>query len=1609
MKVRRFKRAIHLTVVTALTAGGLLVTFAPSTVEAATFTTVPTRLYMAPAGVSIPNGVAQLVGVQVGTLKFDGTTDPISQQLRSIVVNTVSGDALCDLTVSPYDIGDCSRIQIGPVSHGRLSAGAIDTIPDGESLGVDVYLLPSGARIESEYQVANGSNYLALNGTPEDLNEALAALVYTPDSGYYYEGSNGEDVNIVLVPGNSDDNLPPNDTTDDTANATIQIRVLKVNGFPTVTAPSDKSAQAGIEFKIPVADPAVNPPFAGRAITVTDADNDEDVDGAQANPPVAEGALQDGAGSKMLLIGYLACDTPTTDLVNGFHFRGGTFEVSNNDIRSIVRDFFQFTQLPSSGQTIVTTLLDAIDAIEPGLTTTTLATNSPTTYTSLFAGVGSMYEVQYAVSQISFLQPAAADNCTMWTIVSDLGNNGLPLQYFGDPPTGIEVPMIGLGLDSFDINTGDLDEIDISFVDPSTLVINESGAPVDVIAAVQISPAIHPEFVIQWEINPKNGDPEVVGVATADDDFRGTFNNTLTVPENAVLIQIPNEVLPDPPNTTIYADSEVEGNETFTFDLVVDPNAEVGYLITSSAPSKTVVIVDDDDPVQTISVDNPSIVEGDSGTRSLTFTLTLDGLADGNESVLVSTVDGTATDADNDYEPVVSELVQFATGETEKTVTVTVNGDLVDELGAVNEALTLQLSGATNVTVGTPSGIGAIVNDDQPRTVTVADASKVEGNAGTSVLNFVVTLNTPAKGNESVTVSTADGSATIADNDYAALTNAPITFVAGATTATASVTINGDVTPEANETFTFTLGSNVNVLIDDGSAIGTIQNDDGVPNVSINDVMQNEGNAGTATFTFTVSLSAPAVAPAAISVVSANGTATAGSDYVAFGPQTFTFGTGESSKLVTVVVNGDTTVELNETFTVLLSNPDQVLITDGTGLGTITNDDVTPSVMSIADATVTEGAGVDQAVISMTNPAGRTCAVTVTSVNGTAVAPGDFTALVGGLVTLTSVASANGAISVVNDQLVEANETFTINLALHASSNPACELGDNSATITIVSDDLASVVSIADATVTEGAAVDRAVVSMTNPAGHVCVVTVTSVNGTAVAPDDFAAFVGGQFTINQVPSANLPISVVNDLLADAAESFVINLALHPSSNPACVLGDSSATILIVDDDSPADATAPTVTVEQGLVQADPTTTSPIEFRATFSEPVIGFGNVAGDVVLAGTSNGTKVATITGGPLTFTVSVAVTGATNAGTVIASIPAGAANDGTNLSLASTSADNSVVFDQVAPTATINQAVGQTDPTTTAPIVFDVVFSEPVTGFANGDITLNGTAAATTATVTGSGTTYTVSVTGMTGAGTVLASIAAGVAQDAATNNNLAATSIDNSVQFDVDQVAPVPLTLTINPPANITVPNAPGLAGANVSYPMATSTGGVPPIAISCLPASGTFYLLGTTTVTCTATDSELVEMSADLGAAAIATGTFTITVVDTEPPVIGDGPDLTLSTDGSSAIATYTKPPATDNGGPPTVVCTPSSLTSFFLGVTTVTCTATDGAGLTASSSFTVTVITGLQLPATGSSTNGSATMALAFMLFGFLLLTVTHFDRRRPRPVAAGRRRHHHD
>ncbi|MER8911265.1 putative Ig domain-containing protein [Mesorhizobium sp. M0854] len=218
---------------------------------------------------------------------------------------------------------------------------------------------------------------------------------------------------------------------------------------------------------------------------------------------------------------------------------------------------------------------------------------------------------------------------------------------------------------------------------------------------------------------------------------------------------------------------------------------------------------------------------------------------------------------------------------------------------------------------------------------------------------------------------------------------------------------------------------------------------------------------------------------------------------------------------------------------------------------------------------------------------------------------------------------------------------------------------------------------------------------------------------------------------------------------------------------------------------------PTVTINQAAGQSDPAGSSPIRFDVVFSEPVTGFNG--SDVDLSGTA-GATTASVTGSGSSY--SVLVSGMTGSGSVVATIPAGVAtNASVDPNEPSTSTDNTVTYNLPPPpplTVTVNQAAGQSDPTGSSPILFDVVFSEPVTGFSGSDVVLSGAAGATIAVVTGSGSTFSVAVSGMTGSGSVVATIPAGVATNAAVDANEASTSTDNTVTF-------TPPVITVSPPS------------------------------------------------------------------------------------------------------------------------------------------------------------------------------------------------------------------
>jgi hypothetical protein len=347
----------------------------------------------------------------------------------------------------------------------------------------------------------------------------------------------------------------------------------------------------------------------------------------------------------------------------------------------------------------------------------------------------------------------------------------------------------------------------------------------------------------------------------------------------------------------------------------------------------------------------------------MSFPVTLSATNPQPITLTYNTIGSTATSGVDFTAPSGTLIIPANTPAGTVTLGITVVGDTNVE---PDEVVQINLAGATNATLGTPIvGTGTITNDDFS-VITIDSPSITEGNAGTTVMNFTVSLGAPVPAGYTVTVNygaTVNGTAT-AGSDYVALPAGALTFTAGQQTKTISVTINGDTTYELNETFSITLTSAsagaFTVPITSAIGTGTITNDDTLT-ASISSPSQAEGNAGTSTLNFTVSLNAQATAiTAPVTVIyngTVDGTATAGSDYVALLAGSTIINAGFTSQTIPVTINGDTTTEPDETFSITLASADlggvPISLGTATGTGIILNDDV-----SIVNYTKTAAVGV---------------------------------------------------------------------------------------------------------------------------------------------------------------------------------------------------------------------------------------------------------------------------------------------------------------------------------------------------------------------------------------------------------------------------------------------------------------------------------------------------------------------------------------------------------------------------------------------------------------------------------------------------------------------------
>jgi hypothetical protein len=238
-----------------------------------------------------------------------------------------------------------------------------------------------------------------------------------------------------------------------------------------------------------------------------------------------------------------------------------------------------------------------------------------------------------------------------------------------------------------------------------------------------------------------------------------------------------------------------------------------------------------------------------------------------------------------------------------------------------------------------------VINVTSP-TFSINDVTMNEGNSGPTSFVFTVTKTGSTPFTSTVDFATVNGTATVADNDYVA-NSGTLTFGPTDTMMQVTVIVNGDTKYEADETFTVEL-SNPTVAGESitggvvASGLGTITNDDLPPTFSINDVTMNEGNSGPTSFVFTVTKSGSTGLSSSVNFTTQDGTATLADNDYQMNSGMLNFGPSDTMMQITVLVNGDTTVEPDETFNVHLSGAVNATIFDADGTGTITNDDVAP-------------------------------------------------------------------------------------------------------------------------------------------------------------------------------------------------------------------------------------------------------------------------------------------------------------------------------------------------------------------------------------------------------------------------------------------------------------------------------------------------------------------------------------------------------------------------------------------------------------------------------------------------------------------------------------------
>lgn len=410
----------------------------------------------------------------------------------------------------------------------------------------------------------------------------------------------------------------------------------------------------------------------------------------------------------------------------------------------------------------------------------------------------------------------------------------------------------------------------------------------------------------------------------------------------------------------VAADTGAEPDEGFTVTLA---NPTGGAILTAAQAAAT--ILNDDNAFLAIAASEAVKAETTEDLAEFRFNVSRSG--DTNLSVTVDwSVSGNGANPANANDffglTLPSGMISFAPGEITKNLVILVFGDNLIEPDEGFKVVLSNPSAGAEITV--PQAEGTILNDDHTfLSIAAADAVKAEGNGANTPFTFLVQRTGDLSVASSVHYQVSFSGGQPADAaDFAAgtLLSGTINFAPDEPSKILTFNVAGDALDEADESFIVTLSNPVGAELSNPiAAAGLIRNDELalMPLVSIAGAQANESSAGAVEVSFTLTLAEAATAPVSVLATTTDGSAMAGSDYVAKS-EPVVFAPGETSKLFTVTILNDTTLENNEQFLVALSDPVNAALAATSATATIVDDDSDVNLTLDGIATIDGDAGI---------------------------------------------------------------------------------------------------------------------------------------------------------------------------------------------------------------------------------------------------------------------------------------------------------------------------------------------------------------------------------------------------------------------------------------------------------------------------------------------------------------------------------------------------------------------------------------------------------------------------------------------------------------------------